>query len=217
MKILFLGNSNSPLIAYLKQQEETVLHADERITSDFIETHQPEFLVSYGYRHILKPEILNRYVERAINLHISFLPWNRGADPNLWSFIENTPKGVTIHYLDNGIDTGDVIVQKQIEFSKCDTLRTSYCKLHNEIQLLFIDNWQNIRSKMCPRKKQEEIYHMMQPCNYIDPTASYHKASDKEHLNFLLTDGWDTPIFKLEEYAAESSLSDQFFIPTKSS
>lgn len=215
MKILFLGNSDSPLINYLQQTKETVFHTDGKITTDFIEIHQPEFLISYGYKYILKPEILDRYVARAINLHISFLPWNRGADPNFWSFIENTPKGVTIHYLDCGIDTGDIIVQKQVTFSEHDTLRTSYCKLHNEIQLLFIDYWQHIRSGTCSRKKQSEIYQAMQPCNYIDPTISYHKSFDKERLNFLLTEGWDTPISRLEQYAAESSLSDQFFVLTK--
>jgi len=37
------------------------------------------------------------------------------ADPNVWSFIEKTPKGVSIHYLDAGIDTGDIIAQKLVE------------------------------------------------------------------------------------------------------
>ncbi|MCL0081308.1 hypothetical protein M1N64_03665 [Peptococcaceae bacterium] len=50
---------------------------------------------------------MDKFQGRAINLHISFLPWNRGADPNFWSFIENAPVGVSIHYLDEGIDTGD--------------------------------------------------------------------------------------------------------------
>ena len=38
-------------------------------------------------------------------MHISYLPFNRGAHPNYWSFKDNSPKGVTIHFIDNGIDT----------------------------------------------------------------------------------------------------------------
>ena len=51
-------------------------------------------------------------VKTLINLHISYLPYNRGSYPNYWSFKENTPNGVSIHHIDDGIDTGPVLVQK---------------------------------------------------------------------------------------------------------
>ena len=211
MKILFLGDKNSPLVSYLEQMGENVLLMTEKVTIDFIDAHHPEFIISYGYRYIIKQEILDRCVDRAINLHISFLPWNRGADPNFWSFIENTPRGVTIHYLDSGVDTGDIIVQKPVEFSKYDTLRISYHKLHDEIQKLFVDNWTDIRAGNCKRKKQGDVYTAMLPHHYVDPCTSYHKQADKARLDFLLTHGWDTPVSILEEFAAESRISAQFF------
>ncbi|MEZ5673020.1 MAG: formyltransferase family protein [Thiotrichaceae bacterium] len=211
MKILFLGDENSSLVSYLEQMGENVLSMTEKVTIDFIDAYRPDFIISYGYRYIIKQEILDRYVDRAINLHISFLPWNRGADPNFWSFIENTPRGVTIHYLDSGIDTGDIIVQKQVEFSKYDTLRISYYKLHDEIRKLFVDNWTAICTGTCERKKQNDVYTAMLPHNYIDPSVSYHKLADKARLDFLLTHGWDTPVSILEEFAAESRISTQFF------
>lgn len=46
-----------------------------------------------------------------MNLHISYLPWNKGADPNFWSCIDGTPAGVTLHHIDAGVDTGDIIAQ----------------------------------------------------------------------------------------------------------
>ena len=52
-----------------------------------------------------------------------------GQDPNLWSFIEDTPKGVTIHEIDEGIDTGDIIFQKEIVLNSNETLASSYEKL----------------------------------------------------------------------------------------
>ena len=59
--------------------------------------------------------MLDQINYRAINLHISYLPWNRGADPNLWSAV-GMPKGVTIHYINDGFDTGDILFQKAILF-----------------------------------------------------------------------------------------------------
>ena len=201
MKILFLGDPDCPLVTYLQYSGEKVVSTADKINMGFINVHRPEFLISYGYRHIISADILEHYLNTAINLHISFLPWNRGADPNFWSFVENTPKGVTIHYLDEGIDTGDIIVQKEVKFSDHDTLRTTYLKLHEEIQILFKTYWINIILGECARIPQ----------TFSCPIPPSHKSIDKEKLAFLLTDGWDTPVRILEEYAAETQLSSQFW------
>ena len=47
---------------------------------------------------------------------MSYLPFNRGAHPNFWSFVDNTPSGVSIVEIDKGIDTGPVIYKKKIKF-----------------------------------------------------------------------------------------------------
>ena len=71
----------------------------------------PKLIVSYNYKHIIQPEIIVLMNGRLVNLHISYLPWNKGSDPNFWSFIDNTPKGVTIHKIDNHLDTGAILYQ----------------------------------------------------------------------------------------------------------
>ena len=143
--------------------------------------------------------ILDIFPCKAINLHISYLPWNRGADPNFWSFVEDTPKGITIHYLDEGVDTGDIIVQEEIKFdSDRETLATSYEKLQAAIQNLFKQNWPNIKNEKCQGQKQVG-------------KGSTHKVRDKEGLSHLLTAGWSTPVSVLEEYAAETQMSKQFW------
>ena len=141
-KILFLGNDTSPLLKWLISVEGFVLQTSDKITTELIRSNNINFIVSYGYQYILGKDILDLLPDRAINLHVSYLPFNRGADSNFWSFVENTPKGVTIHYLDEGIDTGDVIVQERVEFdTKQETLATSYEKLQLTIQDLFKKNW----------------------------------------------------------------------------
>eukprot|EP00392_Amoebophrya_sp_AT5.2_P019205 g19951.t1 len=79
---------------------------DEKMTKDWAESNQHAFdyCVSYGYRHIIRTPVIEGMFDRKriINLHISYLPYNRGADPNLWSILERTPPGVTIHHIDEG-------------------------------------------------------------------------------------------------------------------
>jgi len=174
--ILFLGQDDSPLLKWLREKEKVVINTSDKITPEFIKQNNITFLISYGYRHILKKDVLDKFQNKAINLHISYLPWNRGADPNFWSFVEDTPKGVTIHYLDEGVDTGDIIVQKEVKFeSENETLATTYQKLHVEIQELFKNHWAEIKTGKCQRRKQTE-------------KGGYHKVKDKECLSHLLVD-----------------------------
>src|SRR5580692_1329525 len=154
MKVLFLGPGDSAVLDFLKSAESQVVQTADRLDEAFLDRNAADFLVSHGFRHILRPDVLDLFPQRAVNLHISHLPWNRGADPNLWSFIENSPKGVSIHYLDAGIDTGDIIAQKLVEFGAGETLRSTYTRLQEEIAQLFAEHWSRIRAGTCHAQKQ---------------------------------------------------------------
>ena len=144
-----------------------------------------DFLISFGYRYIISKEILNYFKEKAINFHISYLPWNKGADPNLWSILENTPKGVTIHQIDYGLDTGKIYCQKEIFFECDETLKSTYEMLNNAIVQLFKEHWENIKNNNLKKYPQKG-------------KGSYHKSSDKNEYMDLFIDGWDTRIKDLE-------------------
>ncbi len=193
-KILFLGPSDSPVFVWLQKNGENVFSTVDKITVEYVLENGFNFLISYGYRFILRKEILDLFPNRAINMHISYLPYNRGADPNFWSFIEGTPKGVTIHYLDEGVDTGDIIVQKEVFFDSLDsvTLASSYQKLQVEIQNLFFQYWGLIKSQKCNRTPQVG-------------TGTTHRVKDKEHLLHLMEkDGWNTKLSVLVNYSKDS-------------
>lgn len=97
-----------------------------------------DLVVSFGYRHILTSEILKSAQSPIINLHISLLPWNRGAHPNFWAFYDGSPHGVTIHLIDSGIDTGAIIAQKEVSFfDNEDTFEKTYYRLIAEMVGLF--------------------------------------------------------------------------------
>ena len=183
--ILWLGSA--PLIE--------ALQIADRLTLEEIECFDPEFIISFGYRHILLPEIVDKYA--CINLHIAYLPWNRGADPNLWSIIDGTPKGISIHYMDAGLDTGDLICQQEVAFSPDDTLRTSYEKLQTAMRNLFLCRWPFIKAGKAPRYRQEGI-------------GSYHRSDDKDMWPRIMPDGWDTPIAFVENFVIDTELSNGF-------
>ena len=83
-----------------------------------------------NFPKILKKNIIN-LKGRFINLHLSYLPYNRGKNPNVWSIVENTPAGVTLHEIDKGIDTGKIIFRKKIVPEAIDTGKSLWEKCSN--------------------------------------------------------------------------------------
>lgn len=188
MRVLFLGPDSSPIAESLKSFGEDVTTHSDPLTVQHIHDWSPEFVVSHGYRHMLKGSVLELIQPNAINLHISYLPWNRGADPNVWSFIEGTPKGVTIHYIDEGIDTGDIISQVEVSFKdnglRPETLKSTYETLQSVLVTRFSACWNDIRSGCSGRKRQQGL-------------GSVHYAREIGRISHLLTQGWDTPVRSL--------------------
>lgn len=104
-----------------------------------------ERVVSFGYRHLLKPEVLATSKYPVLNLHIAYLPYNKGAHPNFWSWVKGTPSGVTIHEIDAGIDTGPIVDQRQVSIEPDGlTFRDTYEILFREMETLFIERASSI-------------------------------------------------------------------------
>ena len=182
MRVLLLGPFRQSLVDFFESSGDSVQCHDGHLTLDMSVVQEADWLVSYGYRFLIRQEVLKKFGKQAINLHISMLPWNRGADPNLWSFLEDTPKGVTIHRIDQTIDTGEIIAQKEVVFGdEQETLRSSYDKLTNEIEKLFYAIWNPLKCGLISSVPQQT-------------GGSFHKTIDKSKFVNLLVAGWDTPV-----------------------
>jgi methionyl-tRNA formyltransferase len=198
MKILFLTNNpiSNTLSDWLKNRTEpnennpnNVIIWNEKIDLKNITEIQPNIVISYSYQHIIRADVLDSMQGKFINLHISLLPYNRGADPNAWSFLENTPKGVTIHQIDQGVDTGPILIQKEIFFDEdSETLGHSYEILQDEIQDLFRENWDKIRDQLLVGYKKNE-------------NGTHHFSKEfraiKDHL--MGEEGWNVKISVFKE------------------
>jgi phosphoribosylglycinamide formyltransferase-1 len=102
-------------------------HADREerdlVMATWLEEHGVELAVLAGYMHLLTPPFLQRFPGRIVNVHPSLLPAFPGAhaiDDALAAGVAET--GVTVHYVDEGLDTGAVIAQVPVEIEPRDTL-----------------------------------------------------------------------------------------------
>ena len=106
-----------------------------------------------------------------------------GLQSKFWSVVEQTPMGVSIHYIDEQIDTGNIIVQQEIQYDKDSTLRQTYDLCRKIMITLFADNWTDIRNQKCEQKSQSKHQ------------GSLH-LNDFDGIYELLENGWDTQIFQ---------------------
>ncbi|NLH48264.1 MAG: formyl transferase [Myxococcales bacterium] len=140
--------------------------------------------VYFGY--LLPPELLDLLPRGAINLHPALLPYNRGANPNVWSLVDQTPAGVTLHYLDAGVDTGDIIAQDAVPIAPTDTGETLYRKLEQAGLDLLRRVWPLFESGRAPRRPQPaggsvHRLHDLDRLDEIDPDATV-RAGDLLNL-----------------------------------
>lgn len=124
-----------------------------------IEKYTPDLLVSMSFNQILRERIINFAPKGFINCHASALPYYRGRNPLNWVLINGEKSfGITVHYVDKGVDTGDIIDQKIFPISNKDNYKTlletaiAQCGyvLHSSIMRIF--------SNKVKIKKQSDIH-----------------------------------------------------------
>jgi methionyl-tRNA formyltransferase len=123
-------------------------------TMDAIRNLGPDLGLSVFFDFILKPAFFETLQRGCLNLHPAYLPYNRGQYPNVWSIVEGTPSGVTLHYIDSGIDTGDIVAQREVPIAATDTGETLYRKLEDACVALFKETWPGVVSGTAPRRPQ---------------------------------------------------------------
>jgi len=138
-KMLFLGydRTSTSLIARIESMDWEVEHTSAPVL-DFSEY---DLVVSFGYRHIIRKNVLATARRPPLNLHISYLPWNRGAHPLFWAAHDGTPIGVSIHEIDTGIDTGPIVYQKEVFIDLLEaTFSSGHEALVEAVETLFTNH-----------------------------------------------------------------------------
>lgn len=106
----------SPGWVIAKNNNIPVLYCDninDQVSADFISKHQPDLLISAYFNQILKSEIIRLPAIGTLNVHPGWLPAYRGAMCYFWVLKNNDQTGgVTVHWIDEGIDTGQILAKK---------------------------------------------------------------------------------------------------------
>lgn len=97
---------------------------------EWIEDLRPDIIFCIGYSDIVPREILDIPPMGCIGYHPTLLPKNRGRHPIVWALVGKWDKtGSTFFFMDEGVDSGDIISQREIKISKGETSKTLYHKI----------------------------------------------------------------------------------------
>lgn len=190
--VVFLGINDAGMRVYdwLCDHEKTFVQAllttKEQLVT--IEDHQPDYIVSCGFRYIVPEHILNIPKEGSLNLHQSYLPYNRGANPNVWSIVEGTPAGVTLHYMDSGIDTGPIIDRQKVNDCFAYNGKDLYNCLEDAQVAQFKKTWPDILAGNHSTSEQNErkgTYHEIDEFDNLCELDPDEEMTVKEMLDQL--------------------------------
>jgi len=97
----------------------------EEATKQFLSKYHPDLIVVVAYGHIIPRWMIDLPVYGCVNLHASLLPKYRGAAPIQWAIIRGeSVTGVTTMKIDEGLDTGDILLKREVAIQDEDTTET---------------------------------------------------------------------------------------------
>lgn len=131
-----------------------------------------DIAISAWFGYILKSNFVNLFSSGIVNFHNSYLPLNRGKYPHVWAIATASKYGVTLHYIDEGIDMGDIIARREIKVRPTDTAGTLYTRALDEIVELFKDTW--------PKLKDNKIHPIIQRGD-----TTHHFAREVIELDYI--------------------------------
>jgi len=118
---------------------------------------EPDLGVSMSYNQIIKKNLMEVFPKSMINCHAGKLPLYRGRNVLNWALINGEKEiGVTCHYIDEGIDTGDIIVQKTFPVTLDDDYGTVLKKAFNRCSEVLLLAMQDIRNDQVDATPQPE-------------------------------------------------------------
>ena len=133
----------------------------------------PDLGVCCGFGSILSGPLLAVPRWGWVNLHRSYLPYNRGVDPLQWAMVERTPAGVSLHVMTEEVDAGPVIDQVEVPILPTDSYPSLSARADEAVLELFARSW--------PRLCRGDVEGTPQD----DDLATCHTAADSGRLRRL--------------------------------
>ena len=174
----------------LKNNINTYIYKNTNDFLEFLELNDLNFDLGFliWWPKIIKKQIINSTKGGFINTHPSYLPNNRGKHFSFWSIVEECKFGVTLHYVEEGIDSGGIIEQKEIPYTWEDTGKTLYEKAKIEIINLFKISYPKIRQfnfKSTPQDLSKGSFHLSSEINEASKLSLDESIKVRKLLNLL--------------------------------
>jgi methionyl-tRNA formyltransferase len=132
-----------------------VLQKGSELQSAIVE-YQPDLCIVVGWYWVLKPELLKIVSHGWLGIHASLLPKNRGGAPLVWAILNGEIKtGLSLFYFDEGMDTGDIVAQKEVSIEFEDTIADVLAKTENQSIEIIRENYPLLLTGGAPRLPQD--------------------------------------------------------------
>jgi methionyl-tRNA formyltransferase len=159
--------SPCPVKAYLGSRAIPVLNPEKVNTPESlsaIQSLRPDLIVVVAYGQLLKPALLAIPPFGCVNVHGSLLPKYRGAAPIQWAVANGDPvSGVTTMFMNEGMDTGDMILKREVAIEPGDTGGSFLDKLAKAGAALLGETVELIRAGTAPRVPQDDFLATVAP------------------------------------------------------
>ena len=149
---VFLLDDDQEIVKFANKRKIRLIRKNFDEFEKKIKKDQFDWLLNIWGHKILKKDFLRKF-KNNLNLHPSYLPYNRGRDPYYFSIMDGTPVGVCIHRMDESIDGGKYFLRKKILIKFPTTAGVIFDKSLYQIKKLFIENWIEIRNKKIKLKQ----------------------------------------------------------------
>lgn len=153
---------------------------------DELKKINPDVICVVAYGKILPKEILEIAKYGCINVHGSLLPQYRGAAPIQWAVLNgDKTTGITTMYMDEGMDTGDIILKRKVEIGENETTGELWNKLSKIGGELLVETLKNIENGTAPREKQGENFTMAPMLNKDMAKINWEDKNSEEIKNLV--------------------------------
>lgn len=155
----------SPVKEYALEKHLEVYQPEKvRNNEEFLNTVKkinPDLICVVAYGKILPKELLEIPKMGCINVHGSLLPQYRGAAPIQWAVLNGDKKtGITTMYMNEGMDTGDMILKEEVQIGEDETTGELWERLSKIGAKLLVETVEKIEDGTAPREKQPEDFTM---------------------------------------------------------
>lgn len=170
---------------------------------EYLRSLDIDFIFSIQYDQIVNQNVIDSAKFGAINLHFAPLPRYRGVSPIAFALINGEQEfGVTLHYMDPGVDTGDIINQRFFNINNIENARSLYDLSVDNAVKLFEDELDKIlllKNKKIPQDNTKALYYSHGSINFKENKINFNKDTNSLYnwIRAFIFPPFQFPIFEV--------------------